>query len=149
MIDVPMKPLLLVVAPYYQNISEMLVSGATSAIYHAGYEAEMLTVPGAFEIPGAIAMAQLSGRYRGFVALGCVIRGDTTHYDYVCGESARGLQELILREKLAIGYGILTCETIEQAVLRADVTQGNKGGEAAQAALRMLEIRQLFGLETA
>ena len=127
----------------------MLVSGATTTIYQAGYEAEMLAVPGAFEIPGAISFASASNRYSGYVALGCVIRGDTTHYDYVCGESARGLQELTVREKLAIGYGILTCENMEQAVLRADVAQGNKGGEAARAALRMIEIRQLFGLETA
>ena len=144
-----MKPLLLVVAPYYQDISEMLVSGATTTIYQAGYEAEMLTVPGAFEIPAAIRFASASNRYSGYVALGCVIRGDTTHYDYVCGESARGLQELSLRDKLAIGYGILTCENMPQALLRADIAQGNKGGEAARAALRMIEIRQLFGLEPA
>ncbi len=142
-----MKPLLLVVAPYYQEISEMLVSGATTAIYEAGYEAEMLTVPGAFEIPGAIAVAQESGRYSGFVALGCVVRGETTHYDYVCGECARGIQELILKNKLAIGFGVLTTENIKQAKLRADVAQGNKGAEAARAALRMIEIRQVFGLE--
>lgn len=127
----------------------MLVSGATTAIYEAGYEAEMLTVPGAFEIPGAIALAHASGRYSGFVALGCVIRGETTHYDYVCGESARGLQELILREQLAIGNGILTTENMKQAKVRADVAQGNKGAEAARAALRMIEIRQVFGLEHA
>jgi len=125
----------------------MLISGATTAIYQAGFEAEMLTVPGAFEIPAAIAMAKKGKRYSGFVALGCVIRGDTTHYDYVCGESARGLQDLGVHEHLAIGYGILTCETMEQAILRADIAQGNKGGEAARAALRMIEIRQLFGLE--
>ena len=127
----------------------MLVSGATTTIYQAGYEAEMLTVPGAFEIPAAIRFASASNRYSGYVALGCVIRGDTTHYDYVCGESARGLQELSLRDKLAIGYGILTCENMPQALLRADIAQGNKGGEAARAALRMIEIRQLFGLEPA
>ncbi len=144
-----MKPLLLVVAPYYQDISEMLVSGATAAIYEAGYEAEMLTVPGAFEIPGAIAMAADSNRYSGFVALGCVIRGDTTHYDYVCGESARALQDLSFKNKQAIGFGILTCENVAQAKLRADVAQGNKGAEAARAALRMIEIRQVFGLEHA
>ena len=144
-----MKPLLLVVAPYYQDISEMLVSGATTAIYEAGYEAEMLAVPGAFEIPGAIAMAAESNRYSGFVALGCVIRGDTTHYDYVCGESARGLMDLSYKNKLAVGFGILTCENVAQAKLRADVAQGNKGAEAARAALRMIEIRQVFGLEHA
>lgn len=144
-----MTPLLIIVAPYYQDIADMLVSGATAAIRAAGYESEMLTVPGAFEIPGAIAMAQAANRYSGFVALGCVIRGETSHYDYVCGESARGLQDLAVRERLAIGYGILTCETMEQALLRADVARGNKGGEAANAALQMIAIRQRFGLETA
>ncbi len=127
----------------------MLVSGATAAIYEAGYEAEMLTVPGAFEIPAAIAIAADSGRYSGFVALGCVIRGETTHYDYVCGESARALQDLAYKDKLAIGLGILTCENMKQAKLRAEVGQGNKGGEAARAALRIMEIRQVFGLENA
>lgn len=127
----------------------MLISGATTAIYEAGREAEMLTVPGAFEIPSAIALAHASGRYAGYVALGCVIRGETTHYDYVCGESARGLQDLLVREKLAIGYGILTCETMKQAKLRADVAQGNKGAEAARAALRLMEIRHVFGMEHA
>lgn len=127
----------------------MLVSGATTAIYEAGLEAEMLAVPGAFEIPGAIAMAEKSGRYSGYVALGCVIRGETTHYDYVCGEAARGLQDLVLKEKLAIGFGILTTENMKQAKMRADVTQGNKGAEAARAALRMIEIRRIFGLEHA
>ncbi len=129
-----MKPLLLVVAPYYQSISEMLVSGATTAIYQAGYEAEMLTVPGAFEIPAAIACAAPADRYSAYVALGC-------------GETARGLQDLGVRNRLSIGYGILTCENMEQAILRAQPTQGNKGGEAARAALRMIEIHQLFGLD--
>lgn len=122
----------------------MLVSGATKAIYEAGYVAEMLPVPGAFEIPGAIAAAHRTGRYSAYVALGCVIRGETTHYDYVCGESARGLQQLAIEQQAAIGYGILTCENLDQANLRADVTQGDKGGEAARAALRMLAIHQLF-----
>lgn len=144
-----MKPILLVVSPYYQAISETLVSGATTAIYAAGHTAEMITVPGCFEIPGAIAIAAQSGRYSAYVALGCVIRGDTSHYDYVCGESARGLQDLAVQRHLAIGYGILTCETIEQAELRANLAQGNKGAEAANAALRMLELRRAFALETA
>lgn len=141
-----MKPLLLVVAPYYQDISEMLVSGATTAIYEAGFEAEMLTVPGAFEIPGAIALAHASGRYSGFVALGCVIRGETTHYETVCNESARGIMDLTVREHLSIGNGILTCENMKQAKMRADVAQGNKGAEAARAAMRMIEIGHVFGV---
>ncbi len=144
-----MNPLLLIVAPYYQNIADMLVSGATAAIRAAGYDSEMLTVPGAFEIPAAMAMATKGQRYSGFVALGCVIRGETLHYEIVSNESARGLQELAVRERLAIGNGILTCETMEQALLRADVAQGNKGGEAANAALQMIALRQRFGWETA
>ena len=143
-----MKPILLVVAPYYHDISEMLISGATAAIYAAGHTAEMLSVPGALEIPAAIAMAAKSGNYDGYVALGCVIRGETSHYDTVANESARGLMLLSIgHHHAAIGNGILTCENMEQALVRADVAQGNKGGEAAKAALRLLQIRQLFGLE--
>ncbi len=143
-----MKPLLLVVAPYYHDISEMLVHGATDAIYAAGKTAEMITVPGALEIPGAIAMAAKSERYSAFVALGCVLRGETSHYDTVANESAHALQQLAIgHHHLAIGNGILTCENKAQAVARADTKQGNKGGEAAHAALRMLDIRHVFGLD--
>ncbi len=144
-----MKPILLVVAPYYQEISEMLIRGATDAIYAAGHTAEMITVPGALEIPAAVAMAIQSHRYSGFVALGCVIRGETSHYDTVCNESARGLQQLAIEKLTAIGNGILTCETMAQAEERASPTQGNKGGEAAGATLRMLQIRHVFGLDHA
>jgi 6,7-dimethyl-8-ribityllumazine synthase len=144
-----MKPILLVVAPYYQEISEMLITGATTAIYDAGYTAEMIAVPGALEIPGAIAMAHKSHRYAGYVALGCVIRGETSHYDTVCNESARGLQHLAVDKFAALGNGILTCENILQATERADPANGNKGGEAARACLRMLQIRQVFGLDHA
>lgn len=141
-----MKPILLVVAPYYQDVAETLVSGASAAVVAAGYPAEMLTVPGAFEIPAAIASAHATGRYAGYVALGCVIRGETSHYDYVCGESARGLQQLAIEKHAAIGYGILTCENMEQVRVRADLNEGDKGGEAARACLRMIEINQLFGV---
>ena len=142
-----MKPILLVVAPYYQDISEMLINGATSAIYGAEQTAEMITVPGALEIPGAIAMAAKNGHYSGYVALGCVIRGETTHYEIVSNESARALQTLAIDKRLAIGNGILTVENMPQALERANTTQGNKGGEAAQACMRMQHIRQIFGLE--
>jgi 6,7-dimethyl-8-ribityllumazine synthase len=145
-----MKPLLLVVSPYYQNISEMLVTGATSVIYQEGYTAEMITVPGALEIPAAIAMAIKSDHYSAYVALGCVIRGETSHYDTVANESAHALQLIAIgHHHAAIGNGILTCESIDQARTRADIDQGNKGGDAAKAALRMLEIRRIFGLEHA
>ena len=142
-----MKPILLVVAPYYRALSETLIAGATAAVQAAGYTAELLTVPGALEIPAAIAMAEDSGRYAGFVALGCVIRGDTSHYEIVSNESARALQMIALQTQAAIGNGILTCENMEQAEMRADLAQGDKGGEAAKAALRLIEIRQLFGLD--
>jgi 6,7-dimethyl-8-ribityllumazine synthase len=141
-----MKPILIVTAPYYTEIADMLMSGAKEAVRAAGYASETLEVPGAFEIPAAIACAAPTGNYAGYIALGCVIRGETTHYDYVCGESARGLQQLAVEQKLAIGYGILTCETMEQALVRADPTQGDKGGEAARAALRMIDIRKHYGI---
>lgn len=144
-----MKPILLVVAPYYHELSEKLIAGATTAIYEAGYAAEMITVPGALEIPAAVKLAHDSRRYSAFVALGCVIRGDTSHYDIVSNESAKGLQKIALHHNAAIGNGILTCENMEQALLRAEVAQGNKGGEAARAAIRMIQIREMFENPTA
>ena len=106
------------------------------------------TVPGAFEIPAAIRFAHFGQKaaYDGYVALGCVIRGETSHYDYVCGESARGLQSLALEHGLAIGYGILTVEDREQAWVRAAVTKKNKGADAARACLAMMTLRREFGL---
>ena len=142
-----MKPILIVHSPYYATIDAMLVSGARAAIEAAGWRAETIAVPGALEIPTAIAMAIASGRYAGFVAAGCVLRGETSHYDIVSGESARGLQQLGIDKLAAIGNAILTCETEEQAVLRADPTQGNKGGEAANACIRLLQIRHNLALE--
>lgn len=135
------KPYLLITAPYYQDIANLLLAGARSAIDSAGATHETVAVPGALEIPLAAALAVESGRYAGIVALGCVLRGETTHYDTVANESARGLMELGIRTRTAIGNGILTCETMEQAILRADPAQGNKGGEAAHAALRLNAIR--------
>jgi 6,7-dimethyl-8-ribityllumazine synthase len=139
-----MKPILIAVAPYYQEIAEALVMGATQVASAAGFRVEVVTVPGAFELPAAIAYALRSERYSGYIALGCVIRGETSHYDYVCSESARGLQNLAVEFGAAIGYGILTCETLEQAVERADPAQGDKGGEAARACIRMIELQHLF-----
>lgn len=142
------RPHLLVVrAPFYQDIIAELTRGAIQALDAAGATYEILDVPGAFEIPAAIAMAEASvtRSYDGYVALGCVIRGETSHYDYVCGESARGLQELAFRDRLAIGFGVLTCENGEQAWARASVDRKNKGGEVAHAALRMIVLKQEFG----
>jgi 6,7-dimethyl-8-ribityllumazine synthase len=141
---VPGARLLGVVAPYYRAIADELQRGAARTAAEAGASIEFITVPGAFEIPGAIALAAREKTHDGFVALGCVVRGETSHYDYVCGESARGLMDLSVRRRLAIGYGILTVENIEQAQERADLTRGDKGGEAARAALSMIALKRRF-----
>ena len=139
--------LLLVEAPYYEHIAAMLREGAERAVAAAGATCDRIAVPGAFEIPAAIGFAAKSqGRFDGFVALGCVIRGETTHYDYVCTESARGLQNLALDFTLAIGYGVLTVENEDQAWERAKVERGNKGGAAAEACLAMISLKQQFRL---
>lgn len=135
---------LLVVARFYDDIADALVTGATDELEKNGVTCEVVDVPGAFEIPGAIAFAHRSGRYDGYVALGCVIRGETSHYDYVCGESARGINSLAIDHGAAIGYGILTTETREQAWARAAVDGGNKGAYAARACLSMIGLRQRF-----
>ena len=135
--------ILIVESHYYPEIAEHLIAGAEREIARSGARAERVAVPGAFEIPGAIAMAAASKkarRYDGYVALGCVIRGETTHYDYVCGESARGLMDLTLNRKLAIGYGIVTVNTMEQAKARAFTDRGDKGGDAAHACLVMVAL---------
>ncbi len=143
----PASPHLLVVrAPFYEDIITELTRGALQALDAAGATYEIIDVPGAFEIPAVVAMAEASSSaYDGYVALGCVIRGETTHYDYVCGESARGLQELAFRDRLAIGFGVLTCENGEQAWARASVERKNKGAEVARAALHMIEVKRRFG----
>jgi 6,7-dimethyl-8-ribityllumazine synthase len=110
-----MKPILIAISPYYQEIAEALVTGASQVVSAAGFKAQIVTVPGAFELPAAIGYALRSERFSGYIALGCVIRGETSHYDYVCSESARGLQNLAVEFGAAIGYGILTCDTLEQA----------------------------------
>lgn len=141
----PPPRILLVVAPYYRAIADELRRGAHRVLGGIGASVEEVEVPGAFEIPAAIGFAADSGRFDGFVALGCVIRGETSHYDYVCGESARGLQDLAVRRGLAIGYGILTVDTPAQAEVRAATARGDKGGEAARACLALLALRRRFG----
>lgn len=134
---------LIVEARYYDGLLDELCKGAVAALEAAGATHEILTVPGALEIPGAIAMAAASTRpYDAFVALGVVIRGETTHYEIVSNESARGLMDLTINQRLAIGNGILTVETADQAWRRAKVDDLNKGGAAAQAALAMASLRQ-------
>jgi len=145
---------MIVEARYYAHISDELLKGSLAALEEAGATHEIIQVPGAFEIPAAIrfaAEAERLGsegvRFDGYLALGCVIRGETTHYDYVCSESARGLQDLALRHSLAIGFGILTVENEAQALARASVAGRNKGGEAARACLAMIALKRRFGLK--
>jgi 6,7-dimethyl-8-ribityllumazine synthase len=146
------QKILLVVAPYYQDITDALVAGAQHKLHAAGFETEILNVSGAFEIPAAIAIAasalDAAQSYAGYVALGCVIRGETSHYDYVCEQSAYGLQQLGITQHLAIGYGILTVENMAQAKARAEINEQhdgrNKGAESAIACLRMIEIKHQF-----
>jgi len=138
-----MARFLIVEARFYAHLNDMLITGAKDALEAAGHSADVVTVPGALEIPGAIALAAESGRYDGFVAIGVVIRGETYHFEIVAGESARAIMALTM-DGVAIGNGILTTENEAQALVRADPAQKNKGGEAAQAAMRMLELREQF-----
>jgi 6,7-dimethyl-8-ribityllumazine synthase len=138
-----MAKFLIVEARFYDHLNDMLIAGAKAALDEGGHKYEVLTVPGALEVPGAIGMAAESGRYDGFVAIGVVIRGETYHFEVVSNESARGLMALSM-DGIAIGNGILTVEDEAQAVARADPAQKDKGGEAAKAAVRMLEIATKF-----
>ena len=138
-----MAKFLIVEARFYEHLNDMLVAGARAALVEAGHEVDVLTVPGALEVPGAIALAAESGRYDGFVGIGVVIRGETYHFEIVAGESARALMALTL-DGLAIGNGILTVENEAQALARARPNEKDKGGEAAKAAIAMLELRNRF-----
>ena len=134
--------LLIVEARFYNDLSDELLAGATAAIERAGATFERVTVPGALEIPAAVAMAVASAKkFDGYVALGCVIRGETTHYETVANESARALMDLAVTHRLAVGNGILTVENDEQAWARARVSEMNKGGAAAEAALAMIALK--------
>jgi len=143
--------LLLVEAPYYAHLAALLREGAERAAAAAGATWETAAVPGAFEIPPAIATAArlAGGRFDGYVALGCVIRGETTHYEHICTETARSLQDLAVRDGLAIGYGILTVENEAQALVRAapaaaDGGGRDKGGEAVRACLALIVLQRRF-----
>ncbi len=136
--DKPVK-LLIVVAPYYKDITDNLVLGATRAAQACGAEVEVIEVPGALEVPTAIALADIQSNYDGYVGLGCVIRGETTHYDTVCNDSSRGITLLGL-QGLCIGNGILTVENRAQAEVRAQPDGQNKGGGAALAALHLIAL---------
>lgn len=139
---------LIVAAPFYRAIADDLIACARATLEKAGATHETLEVPGALEIAPAIALAARSGRFEGFVALGCVIRGETTHYELVCGESARGVTDLTVGRGLAIGNGVLTVENEAQAVERARPTDRggqDKGGGAAVACLTLIDIARRFG----
>ncbi len=145
--------ILVIEARFYEDIADSLYEGAAAALDAAGVTHERVSVPGVFEIPAVVRMAVRSmdffagrRRFDGYVALGCVIRGETTHYDYVCSESARKLQDLACEHTLALGYGILTCENEEQAWVRAAVDKKNKGRDAAEACLAMLDVKRRFHL---
>jgi 6,7-dimethyl-8-ribityllumazine synthase len=152
--DAVQPPHILVVdARFYEDIADELMKGASAELERRGASFERVSVPGSFEIPAAIQMGVRSmefyaarRRFDGYIALGCVIRGETSHYEYVCREGARKLQDLACQYALALGYGILTCDTKEQAWERARVDGRNKGSDAARACLRMLEIKRQFHL---
>jgi 6,7-dimethyl-8-ribityllumazine synthase len=135
--------ILIAEARFYAHLNDMLLDGARAAIEAAGHSHETITVPGALELPGAIALAAESGRFDAYVALGVVIRGETYHFEIVAGESARGLLALTL-DGLAVGNGILTVENEAQAIARANSKHANKGGGAAEAALVLLELKGRF-----
>ena len=138
-----MARILIVEARFYEHLNDLLLQGARAAIEAAGHQHETITVPGALEVPGAIALAAETGRYDGFVAVGVVIRGETYHFEIVAGESARGIMALAL-DGIPVGNGILTVENEPQALVRARPTEKDKGGEAAKAALAMLALKQRF-----
>ncbi len=144
--DKPTK-LLIVVAPYYKDVADQLVAGAKTAITAAGASFDLIEVPGALEVPTGIRLAVNSDKYDGFVALGCVIRGETTHYDTVCNDSSRALQMMGL-SGICIGNGILTVETRGQAVVRAEAEGQNKGGGAADAAMHLILLARKFSRQT-
>lgn len=139
-----MADILIVEARFYAHLNDMLIAGARAALEAKGHKVEVLTVPGALEIPGAIALAAEADRYDAFVAIGVVIRGETHHFEIVAGESARAIMALTM-DGIAIGNGILTVENEAQALVRADPAQKDKGGEAAKAALALLALQDRFG----
>lgn len=139
-----MADILIVEARFYSHLNDMLIAGARAALEAEGHSVDVLTVPGALEIPGAIVLAAEADRYDAFVAIGVVIRGETYHFEIVAGESARAIMALTM-DGVAIGNGILTVENEAQALVRADPAQKDKGGEAAKAALALLALQDRFG----
>ena len=142
----PAPRVLIVAAPFYRKIANGLIAGARAVLDAAGAKHELIEVPGALEVPVAIRLAAESGAFEGYVALGCVIRGETTHYETICAESARGLMDLALTHSIALANGILTVENEAQAMARASVADKNKGREYAQTCLAMINLRRQFGV---
>ncbi|MGE3245608.1 MAG: 6,7-dimethyl-8-ribityllumazine synthase [Beijerinckiaceae bacterium] len=135
----------IVEARYYDAIGDLLLSGARAAIEAQGGVCEIVNVPGALEIPAAVQMIAGSGRYAGAIALGCVIRGETYHFEIVANESSRGLMDIGVQSRFPVGNGILTVENEEQAIVRADPKQGDKGGDAARAAMVLYALKRRMG----
>lgn len=133
---------LIVAAPFYRDIADNLIAGARAALEAGGCQHDLIEVPGALEIPTAIRLAE--GRYDGFVALGCVIRGETTHYETVCNDSSRALTLLGIERRICLGNGVLTVENRAQAEVRANPAEMNKGGGAAEAALHLIALSRRF-----
>ena len=147
--------IMIVESPYYEEINNNMVESVLVELSMVGATYERFEVPGSFELPGAIRFAIESEtvtperkKFDGYIALGCVIRGETSHYDYVCGESARGLNDLVLQHGIALGYGILTTENREQAIARSRRDQHDRGGAAARACLAMIKMKREFNLHT-
>ena len=138
------KHVLVLDARFYEDIADELVKGTLAELASQNIHYDRISVSGVFELAPAINFALNSGQYDGFIALGCVIRGETSHYDYVCAENARGLTDLAINKNAAIGYGVLTVETKDQALVRASIDQKNKGRDAAIACIEMMEIKGKF-----
>ena len=144
MTNVIKKKILIIKANFYPKITNLLIEGAIDKLNSSDYKYEIVEVMGIFEIPAAIAFASATNCYAGYIALVCAIRGETSHYDYVCVESARGLNDLAMNKMLAIGYGIVTAENEEQALVRADKDRKDKGGFAALACITMIDLKEKF-----
>lgn len=136
--------IMMVEARFYDDIADQLADGAIRVLEVAGYDVERIAVPGVFEIPAAVQVAWLSGKFSGCVAIGCVIRGETDHYDHICREVSRALMDHSLDHTMPLGFGVLTCENRDQAWVRADTQQRNIGGRAGEACLRMIKIHQQY-----
>jgi 6,7-dimethyl-8-ribityllumazine synthase len=139
------KPILIVEARFYEKIADWLFDGASKVIAGSNHGVERISVPGVFEIPAAVKFGWNTGKYDGVVSLGCVIRGQTDHYDHICREVSRALMDLSIHGAMPHGFGILTCENGDQAYERADVTKRDLGGKAAKACLAMIDIRARTG----